>query len=285
MLDISERYLSVQEKQQAALRVLKVIDGICRENGLRYWIIYGSLIGAVRHKGFIPWDDDLDIAMPRPDYDRLLTYFRSHQDELEPFVAIIPDEKRCLPFLITRISDTTYKMMGEYGDYVDDLGAFVDVYPFDGCGSTLEEAQEHIKLARHLSDQYWLANNHPKYRKKDGALKRAIKTIVAGFYGDAGHYLDRLEQMYHKYSFDDSEYVHQLAWSALPGQPVFKREWFDETLWVPFEDISVPIPKEYANVLGIDYEDYRLLPPEEERVGHHEYELVKRNESESVQHE
>lgn len=284
MFDRSEHCLDIREKQDAALHILKVIDDICKKNNLRYWIMYGSLIGAVRHEGFIPWDDDLDIAMPRPDYERLLAYFKSHQDELDPLVAIIPDRERCLPFLITRISDTTYKMIGEFGDYIDELGAFVDVYPFDGCGSTLEEAQKHIKLTHRISLQYWLANNHPKHHKNDGVLKRVVKIIVAGLYGKAGHYIDRLEQEYHKYSFDDSEYVHQLAWSALPGQPVFRREWFDETLWVPFEDMSVPIPKEYASVLGIDYEDYRALPPEEERVGHHGYDLVKRNVSISSQY-
>ena len=63
--------LTLRQMQEGALNILKKLDGICREQGLRYFLFYGTLIGAIRHKGFIPWDDDLDVAMPRPDFDRL----------------------------------------------------------------------------------------------------------------------------------------------------------------------------------------------------------------------
>ena len=64
--------LTLRQMQEGALNILKKLDGICREQGLRYFLFYGTLIGAIRHKGFIPWDDDLDVAMPRPDFDRLV---------------------------------------------------------------------------------------------------------------------------------------------------------------------------------------------------------------------
>ena len=66
--------LTLRQMQEGALNILKKLDGICREQGLRYFLFYGTLIGAIRHKGFIPWDDDLDVAMPRPDFDRLVEY-------------------------------------------------------------------------------------------------------------------------------------------------------------------------------------------------------------------
>ena len=64
--------LTLRQMQEGALNILKKLDGICREQGLRYFLFYGTLIGAIRHKGFIPWDDDLDVAMPRPDFDKLV---------------------------------------------------------------------------------------------------------------------------------------------------------------------------------------------------------------------
>ena len=68
--------LTLRQMQEGALNILKKLDGICREQGLRYFLFYGTLIGAIRHKGFIPWDDDLDVAMPRPDFDKLVAYCR-----------------------------------------------------------------------------------------------------------------------------------------------------------------------------------------------------------------
>ena len=66
--------LSIEKTQEISAEILKVIADLCEELNLRYFLIYGTLIGAIRHKGFIPWDDDLDIMMPRPDYDKLLSY-------------------------------------------------------------------------------------------------------------------------------------------------------------------------------------------------------------------
>ena len=66
--------LTLRQMQEGALNILKKLDGICREQGLRYFLFYGTLIGAIRHKGFIPWDDDLDVAMPRPDFDLSLIH-------------------------------------------------------------------------------------------------------------------------------------------------------------------------------------------------------------------
>lgn len=76
--------LTLRQMQEGALNILKKLDGICREQGLRYFLFYGTLIGAIRHKGFIPWDDDLDVAMPRPDFDKLVAYCRRHRQELQP---------------------------------------------------------------------------------------------------------------------------------------------------------------------------------------------------------
>ncbi|WP_038174358.1 LicD family protein, partial [Treponema pedis] len=78
--------LSLKEIQEESLKILKLVDNICREQGFTYCLFYGTLIGAVRHNGFIPWDDDIDIAMPRNDYERLKQYFIVNKDKLMPYV-------------------------------------------------------------------------------------------------------------------------------------------------------------------------------------------------------
>ena len=130
--------------QEGALNILKKLDGICREQGLRYFLFYGTLIGAIRHKGFIPWDDDLDVAMPRPDFDKLVAYCRQHRQELQPMQLMTVDDNPQYVYPIARFSDTRYRVkyqgIRDYG-----LGLFVDIYPLDGCGNTEEEAKAWVQ--------------------------------------------------------------------------------------------------------------------------------------------
>lgn len=266
--------LSLEEIQQGCLRILKEIDAVCRKENIRYWVMYGTLIGTVRHHGFIPWDDDLDIVMPRSDYERFLVWFREHQGEMRPLVAL-DGYRNELPFLITRISDTTYKMIGEYGDEVPNLGVFVDVYPFDGCGDTIDEARKHKRQCMTESRRYLDAGNFAFNNCDAGMAKRLLKRVRADFLGDPGKYLERLHELSLQRSFDDSGYVSCLVWDwEMSG--IFPRSYFENSELLDFEGFGVPVPCGYDQILTADYGDYMQLPPEEERVGHHYYSIIKR---------
>ena len=138
--------LSLREVQLGELEILKRLDSICREQGLKYFLYAGTMIGAVRHKAFIPWDDDIDVAMPRRDYDRLMAWWDEHGAQEAPLqmMNIHTNPKYISP--ISRLCDTRYQVdyegTREYG-----LGLFVDIYPFDGCGSTQEEAEQILQSA------------------------------------------------------------------------------------------------------------------------------------------
>lgn len=138
--------LSVEETQKVSLEILKTVAHICKTIGVRYCLIYGTLIGAVRHHGFIPWDDDLDIMMPRPDYERFLSYFKKHQSEYKHLELFNHDENANYPYMITRISDSRYQINMDnekpYG-----MGVFIDIYPYDGLGKTLPEV---FSLSHHM---------------------------------------------------------------------------------------------------------------------------------------
>ena len=90
------------------LRKLEKIKEICDKEGFRYVLTWGTLIGAIRHKGFIPWDDDIDIMMPRPDHDKLMKYMSEHKDELKPLEVFNNDTCPNYPYMLTRISDSRY---------------------------------------------------------------------------------------------------------------------------------------------------------------------------------
>lgn len=139
-----KRKLTFREAQLGAYEVLKFIDKICKKHNLVYFLMYGSLIGAIRDKGIIPWDDDIDVMMPRPDYDKLIKYCGEHEKELYPFKlfenSLIPE----YPHPIARMSDMRYKI--EFNNEKDyGIGLFVDIYPLDGIGNNFKQARLHIK--------------------------------------------------------------------------------------------------------------------------------------------
>lgn len=122
--------LSLREVQKISLNILKIVDDICRQEGLTYCLFYGTLIGAIRHNGFIPWDDDIDIAMPRNDYDKLKKYFIKHKDNLMPYVYFDPDTNENYPYMLARICDIRFKIETE-NEYDFGMGCFIDIYPMD----------------------------------------------------------------------------------------------------------------------------------------------------------
>lgn len=273
-----EGELSTREIQLESLKILKAIDAVCRREGIRYWLAYGSLIGAVRHQGFIPWDDDLDIYMPRPDYERFLACFDGHAAELAPYVAIKPEVGLRRPFLITRVSNPEFKMVGEYGDEVDELGTFVDIYPLDGLANSSEEARRREQAAHKLTLKYMQANNFDCYNRGNGVLKRFAKRVQSVLVGRPEKYQEQLNELCREYAFDDSKLCYALAWVATSEIFIYDRSWFDATVRMKFEDMEAPVPVGYDELLTCEYGDYLRIPPQAERVGHHFYAIVRRED-------
>ena len=131
--------LTMHETQRIALEILHTIAQICEERGLRYYLVYGTLIGAVRHQGFIPWDDDVDIMMPRPDHDLLMEYLDEHIGEYPHLEVFNRETCPDYPYMITRISDNRYDLRME-NEKPFGMGVFIDIYPYDGLGNTRKEA-------------------------------------------------------------------------------------------------------------------------------------------------
>lgn len=268
----SMKELCLREIQVESLKILTEIDSFCRHHNIRYFIMAGTLIGALRHKGFIPWDDDIDIVMFRKDYDRFL---RLYEKKGRFRIINYQTEKKC-PFMITRISNDQFELKTEFGPKYR-IGSFVDVYPFDGVGNSRDqylrvcrESSKHSKrLARSLE-------RNPIYntRKLHRGLKKwlLLPTYIIPKIKGPEYYRNKLLKLKDVYPLEESQYVGTPIWCQIE-KAVYKKEWFEELIEVPFENITVFAPKYYDEILKQQYGDYMKMPPEEERIGHHFYKI------------
>lgn len=265
--------LTCREIQNVSLQILKAIAEICERQGYRYSLIYGTLIGAVRHHGFIPWDDDVDIMMPRPDYEELLKYLDAHISDF-PYLKVFNCETcEDYPYMITRISDERYQIDVDnekpYG-----MGVFIDIYPYDGLGKTKKEALKFGLKGDRLSSLCFQATRN---RFSIGTTKSILRIIIkfpvflyAKMRGK-NHYQKKLSNLAGLKNYEESEFVGCVVWLSGGERDIFPKAWFDETIKLKFEEYEFNVPKEYDKILKHIYGDYMQLPPEKDRMGHHYY--------------
>lgn len=272
--------LTAREVQLGELEILKKLDELCSQLGLRYFLTYGTLLGAVRHKGFIPWDDDVDITMPRPDYEKLIEYLQLHEEELAPFKLMHYKTNKKYIYPISRFVDTRYWI--DYQGATDyGLGLFVDIYPLDGCGNTVEQAK---KIMQKNKQDVVLMDISGRNRYKtsiSGGFLRSAAKLVAYWYAKlrgARYFARKLDKKGQKYKYDECDYVNLTIWSTTVK--FFKKEWFATIERIQFEDSEFCVPKRYHEILTQCYGDYMKLPPEEQQIAHHYYTAYIRDEAE-----
>ena len=274
-----KRQLKLEDTQKISADILDVVASICENQGFRYFLIYGTLIGAVRHQGFIPWDDDLDIMMPRPDYDKLLSYLYEHTDEYPNLRVFNHDVCKEYPYMITRISDDRYVIEMDNEDYYG-MGVFIDIYPFDGLGDTPEEALQYgLKGDRLSSLCYQATRKHFAIETTTSTIRKVIKFPAFLFSKVCGKdwFQNKLESLARVKEYDSSEYVGCVVWLSGGMRDIFPRAWFDESIMAQFGEHQFRIPKNYDEILRHVYGDYMMLPPENERIGHHYYKVFEKN--------
>lgn len=269
------RELSWDETQRVSLEILVKVAGLCDKLNLRYYLMWGTLIGAVRHKGYIPWDDDVDIAMPRKDYTLLINYMMEHQEEMLPYQLFSVYNRDDYFYSIARISDSRTYQKRTIDNPVNrcEMGIFIDIYPIDNAGNNMDEVRKFLKIQSKIYFMKKLAHME-KYSSPKGALLYRLAYfltyVIAKVMGEnnLNKILDKNAERKLK---RDTEYVCVWAGSTMQEDIVFKRKWFNDFVESPFEQYSFKIPVDYDEILRVTYGDYMKLPPEEERVGHHNY--------------
>ena len=261
----------IREIQQMELGIMEYIHEICQKIGVKYFLAYGSLIGAVRHKGFIPWDDDMDICMLREDYEKLQDYLIANPDERYEVMSYKNNLNYVYPFM--KVQDNQTYLLEEDVRIDSNMGIYVDIFPVDGYedDSVFKDKMTRLIKKRQLSCYTFKGITNTKSLLN--SLIRYISVIIF-YFTNTNKYIRGIDELAKSRKVDDYELVDYLIYKDM-NKPVWKREWLNQTITGVFEGKEFMIPKNYHEILTSDYGDYMQLPPVELRFSHHDFQLWK----------
>lgn len=270
-----------EEAKQLMLELLLRTKTYCEENNIGFFLDSGTLLGAIRHKGFIPWDDDVDICMLRDDYDKFCLLTRTKP--IAEFIDIYREEDGLFPYI--KIVDKRTELI-EYPDTLRlKLGIYIDVFPKDGHPKSERLTTLHCKWAQFWTNCYWFNKYSVKVWRRDSSwLRRAIATVLFPLVKDSTLPLKKAIKIAKKYSINNDGYCSSILAGGIRGRVPVKC--FDATVYVDFEGHKMPAPVGYDQYLKKLYEkinggDYMSLPPIEQRCAAHDTEIYWRENKES----
>lgn len=266
--------IPVEELRNSLLEMLKAFVEFCDKNKIRYYLAGGTLLGAVRHQGFIPWDDDIDVSVPRSDCEKLqmLTNGKLGEYDLQKPDASCPYHAES--WRLYDPSTVIESSIGRTSKKPVYMPAFIDIFPIEGLPDTIEETKRHYqklvpnrKLINCMMGSVW----HGKTFK--AKVFHLIMRPVAKLIGYKKLY-DNIQTEVKKYSFDDSKYVGVMtAYIHTLEERMVKSEYVPQVK-VKFENMELNAPGNYDTYLTQLYgKNYMELPPEEKRVSHHGFKI------------
>lgn len=265
------RRLNLEELHTIQIGILNAFDKFCRQNNIDYSIGAGTMLGAVRHGGFIPWDDDVDIFMKRNQYNKFINliqyknfYFSDHM-----YAKVPGQENHRYPF-IKIVDDRT--LVYEKNTIKEETGVWADIFPIDFCGDTQEKA---TKLAQRQKDVF---NEYLEYLKlhENDSLINILKNFYLMGYRIRHKNVRKKIFAYERElaSNPPSLYSGTLCWTQ-SIKDVYPTEYFDDYTEIKFENLKVMSFKKYNLILSHRYGDYMKLPSEDQRICHEPYAYLK----------
>ena len=273
----------IRKLQLLELEMLKEVLRICREHQLTYYALGGTLLGAVRHKGFIPWDDDIDIGIPRPDYEKFL---KIAADELPDHLQVdyFKTEDRSLvkrPSYACKIRNLNVDVIERIANIPNRTKAWIDIFPLDGVPGNwlLRKIHSFRMLYRRMRIQFsmfdenvhTMRSNRPWYEK---ALIKFYRITRVGRNSDPYDMMYRMDEALTRYDYDSCSYLINFmgAWKL---KELFPKSVYGDGKEYPFEDLLITGPADADYVLKQMYGDYMTPPPDSENTAnHHALELI-----------
>ena len=262
----------MNDLQKRLLVILKEFVRVCEKHNLRYFLNGGTCLGAIRHKGFIPWDDDIDVMMPREDYEKYLT-LQSEYEGTPYFIQSWKSDPRYI-YGFAKLRDSSATFIEDfYKNHQINHGLWIDIFPLDGMSKKPIPRERCAKRVKFIWFETYMSYMPQLIRKvkKETWFKDICLNIVGGLFYifDIAHYRNRVMDHYAK-----KLKMEECALSGNLFGWTFKKAAMDtdifmDYVYVPFEDMEVRVMRRYDDYLKNIFGDYMKYPPIEQQVGHH----------------
>ena len=256
--------LSHREIQLYLLDILKAVDSFCTKEGIRYSIAYGTLLGAVRHKGFIPWDDDIDLLMPRPDYERFVASFGKEEGSRYRCLCHKEGAKgdRFVHFF-AKVEDThTKSLQGKGCDY--DFGLNIDIFPMDGKPEDPDIQRKREHRLTHWSHRLNICGTRFDLLNFHQPLFSKLEAHAMG----AEYWWKKINSEVLKYPYETSRLVGAVSVTYNGTREIFEKSMLEEYSDIEFEGCFFKAFSRWDEWLTQEFGEYMTLPPEKDRKTH-----------------
>lgn len=258
----------LKEVQKILLQIMDYIDTVCNENNLRYYLAGGTLLGAIRHKGFIPWDDDVDISMPREDYEKLRLIIKKSPKSRYKCIDLNENNYHLCFY---KIVDSYTKTFNTNSKATSNMGVFVDIFPIDGFGNDLEKAKHKIRAIYGIvSNVVW----SDELRENEKICKKIIRFLfknICHFIGKAR--LVSFIEHHYLLDYNRSKYIGS-TYGVRRDKEIITHNCFEQYKYALFENRKYRIPLGYDQYLKQMYGDYMKMPPIDQQVRPHSNERI-----------
>lgn len=258
----------LKQLQNKSLEMAKYVVNFCKERNIRVFFFAGSLLGAVRHNGFIPWDDDIDMNFPAPDFERFVEAWEKEADK-ERYSLCLQTKNYNDHTLSGSIRDNNTTFITDSTVDLDvNQGLAIDIEPLHACPKT--KLGQKLQLILAAGRSLFKAGRVPA--RQSSGIKTASK-ILLGIFKSTGsryfiwHTLEKWATTTDR-KYEDAEYVREFTMFPFITW-LYPQKWYDSTEWVRFEDTEVPIPVGAREYLTKRYGNYMELPPEKDRRPEH----------------
>lgn len=261
----TRKEISDEEVKKIELAIFSHIIEVCEKYNLRYIIDYGTLLGAVRHGGFIPWDDDIDISMPRADYEIFKKVFPEQMTE-NPQYELRTGMKGnvALPYIQVVDTGTITEKKGRREKYAQAL--WIDVFPVDGAGFTREDLEEnHTEYQKNITETRKIFGRYKPFLNPLKQLRQFYDHHIRS--SQLEKYVTRAEECMKKYDYDACDHIFCYA-TPYGTKEKNRKEYYEDRIDMEFEGITCKVPRAYDQKLRDMYGNYHELPPAEKRKGH-----------------
>lgn len=264
-----KKNIDLKEIQNIEISMLKELKSICKKLNINYYLCGGTLLGAVRHKGFIPWDDDIDVLMKREDYEKLENYFKENNNSYKHYKLLSLNLCDDYYYTMMKLIDMNTFMQETGVKSIKNFGVYLDIFPLDGFPDNKFVGKIHLKKLNILKKMNYMA--YTDKLETNLKLLRPLKWLIFKFSKILGarRIALKAEKIAKKYKIDNSNII---AYTAIgEKRELLPKKIYEEISWYEFNGEKHSSIKNYDAYLSSMYGDYMKLPPKDKQVTHHKY--------------